>query len=115
MESKVQMILEPFVRQQLFPTTEEAARRLALEYVKQHIQSHRRKVARLERKYGMAFGEFGRYLRQRSSRLQSSSLTPSEKKRLGRAVMNEEEDWLEWKAISEMLDSWIKLDRELNG
>jgi len=115
LESQVQIILEPFVRRQLFSTTEEAARKLALDYVKQHIQSHQRKVARLERKYGMTFAEFGKYLRQRSTRLQSPSIKSGERKRLGRAIMNEEEDWLEWKAVSEMLESWLKLNRELNG
>jgi len=115
MESQVQTILEPFVRQQLFSTTEDAARKLAIEYVQKHIQSHQRKVTRLEHKYRMNFGEFEKYLRQRSSRLQSSAVKPTEKRKLGRAIMSEEEDWLEWKAAREMLDSWLRLRGELNG
>ncbi len=115
MESQVQIILEPFIRRKVFPTAEEAARKLSLEYVRMHVQSHQRKVARLERKYGMSFREFEEYLRRRSKQLQSPSLKPGQKKNLGRTIMDEEEDWLEWKATSEMLDSWLKLKVELRG
>ncbi|MBI5649895.1 MAG: hypothetical protein HZC40_05520 [Chloroflexi bacterium] len=113
MQSQVQIILEPFVRRQMFPTAEDAARRLATEYVTKHLQTEQRKVTRLERKHGMTFRKFEEYLRQRSKKLQSASLKPTEKKRLGRAIMLEEEDWLEWKAASEMLDRWIKLEKDL--
>ena len=114
MESQVQTILEPFVRQQLFPTAEDAARKLATDYVQKHIQSHQRKTARLERKYGMSFSAFEKHLHQRSSRLRSASLKLAEKRNLGRAIMDEEEDWLEWKATREMLVSWLQLKDELN-
>ncbi|CAG0978335.1 hypothetical protein ANRL3_01964 [Anaerolineae bacterium] len=113
MESQVQMILEPFVERRMFSSTAEAARKLASEYVTKHIQSQQRKVARMERKYGKTFREFEEYLHQRSRKLQSLSLKPNAKKRLGRAIMNEEEDWLEWKATCEALDRWMKLERDL--
>jgi hypothetical protein len=114
MESQVQTILEPFVRQQLFPTTEDAARRLAMDYVQKHIQSHQRKTVRLERKYGMSFSTFEKHLHQRATRLRSASLKPAEKRNLGRAIMDEEQDWLEWKATREMLVNWLRLKDELS-
>jgi hypothetical protein len=115
MHSQVQIILEPFVRRQIFPTTEDAARRLATDYVAKHIQTEQRKITRLERKHGMTFRKFEEYLHQRSKRLKSASLKPIEKKHLGRVIMDEEEDWFEWKAASEMLDRWLTLKKDFDA
>ena len=59
-------------------------------------------------KYGMAFPQFGEYLHARSVLLQSDELSSEQRQLLGRAVMQEEDDWLDWKVAIEMLENWLR-------
>ena len=34
---------------------------------------------------------------------------------LGQAIMQNEDDWLDWKAAQEMLESWIGVRREVTA
>ena len=47
--------------------------------------------------------------------LQSKELSPEQKQPLGRALMTEEDDWLDWKVATEMLQSWLGLREEVEG
>ena len=63
----------------------------------------------------MNFGRFGEYLHERSALLQNDSLSPEKRKVLGRAIMEEEDDWFDWKVAREMLESWLGLREEVSS
>lgn len=57
--------------------------------------------------------QFTQYLHQRSILLESEDLSPEQRQALGRAIMQEEDDWLDWKVAWEMLDSGLGLRQEV--
>jgi hypothetical protein len=61
----------------------------------------------------MSFQQFHEYLQERSRLLESGDLSPEQRQALGRAVMQEEDDWLDWKAAQEMLESWLGIRQEV--
>jgi hypothetical protein len=107
--------VEPLVRRQIFATEEQAARVLVRDYVLRQIAALQREIGRFERKYGMQFERFAAYLHERSLLLETSQLTSQQRQALGRAVMQEEDDWLDWKAAQEMLDNWLGVRQEVGG
>jgi len=107
--------IEPLIRRQIFASEEQAARTLVQDYILRQITTLQRDLGRFERKYGMSFERFGEYLHERSTLLETSQLTPQQRRALGQAVMREEEDWLEWKAAHEMLASWLGVRQEVAG
>ena len=115
MDTSFAIAVEPLVRRQIFATEEQAARELVRDYVLRQVTSLQREVARFERKYGMHYERFGEYLHERSTRLETSSLELGQRQALGQAVMREEDDWLDWKAAQEMLDSWLGVRREVTA
>lgn len=109
----ISAIVEPLVKRKIFATLEEAVRELTLDYILRQISSYQRQIAELERKYGMNFAKFTQYLRERVAMLQSEDLSPEQRKSLGRALMAEEDDWLDWKVATEMLQSRLGLREEV--
>jgi lipase chaperone LimK len=105
--------IEPLIRKKIFNTEEEAIRVLTREYILRQIDALRRKIGRFERKYGMHFQQFSDYLHERSVLLERSELSAKQRQTLGRAIMQEEDDWLDWKASQEMIESWIGLRQEI--
>ena len=61
----------------------------------------------------MHFDQFREYIHDRSVLLERGNLSIEERRTLGQAIMQNEDDWLEWKAAQEMLESWIGLRREV--
>ena len=61
----------------------------------------------------MRFEQFAEYLHERSLLLEEGDLSPEQRQILGRAIMQEEDDWLDWKVAREMLESWLGLHREV--
>jgi len=109
----VETILESFVRRKLFSTPEEAARKLARNYVLQQIETCKQRVTEFERKHGMSLEQFTRYTAERTARLRNPGDMPPEKlQTLSQDIMRDEEDWLDWKAAEEMLESWLGLEWE---
>jgi len=109
----VETILEPFVKRKLFGSTEEAARKLARNYVLQQIDTYKQRVAEFERKHGISFEQFTRYTAERTARLRNPGDMPPDKRRiLSEDILRDEEDWLDWKASEEMLESWLGLKSE---
>ncbi len=106
-------IVEPLVKRKLFATTEEAVRKLMQDYTFRQVSSCQRQIAKLERKYGMNFTRFTQYLHERGAMLQFKELSPEQRQSLGRALMAEEDDWLDWKVATEMLQSWLGLREEV--
>jgi len=109
----VEAILEPFVERKLFGSLEEAARKLAVNYILQQIETYKERVAEFEHKHGMSFDQFTRYTAERTAHLRNPGNTPPEKLLiLSQDVMLDEDDWLDWKVAKEMLESWLGLSSE---
>ena len=112
MNSTTSAVMEPLIRRKVFATEEEAVRTLLRQYVLQQVSALQRDSARFEREYGMKFEQFVEYLHERSILLEKGELFPKQRQVLGQAIMQEEDDWLEWKAVREMLESWLGLHQE---
>ena len=109
MNATISATIEPLIKRRIFSTEEEAVRELLREYVLGQIAALRQEVDRLEQKYGMRFQQFGGYLPERSVLLESGDLSTEQRHALGQAIMEEEDDWLDWKAAQEMLENWLGL------
>lgn len=109
----VASVLQPLISRNIFPDEETAVRKLTLEYVIRQIDSLRTDISRFEHKYNMSFSTFEQYLHERARLLASSELDDLQRRRLNQAVMLEEDDWMDWKASHEMLESWLGLQREI--
>jgi len=106
-------VIEPLIKRKIFATEEEAVRELLTDYILRQIAALQKEIGRLERKYGMRFERFDAYLHQRAALLETSDLSPEQRHALGRAVVQEEDDWLDWKASREMLGNWLGLRQEI--
>ena len=115
MNTTVSAVMEPLIRRRVFVTEEEAVRSLLRQYVLQQVGALQRELARFERKYGMQFEQFAEYLHERSVLLEESELPTEQRQVLGQAIMQEEDDWLDWKVAREMLESWLGLRQEAIG
>jgi len=113
MSVTVRTAIQPLIRKGLFNTEEEAIRELLRDYILRNIDRLRREIRRFERKYGMHFDQFREYTHERSVLLERGSFSPQERQTLGQAIMQEEDDWLDWKAAQEMLESWIGVRKEV--
>lgn len=109
MNTSVSAMVEPLVSRKMFATEEEAVRSLLREYILQQVRQLQQELSSLESKYGMSFEQFAAYVHERSVLLEEGALSPEQRKALGQAIVQEEEDWLEWKINREMLDSWLGL------
>lgn len=105
--------VEPLIRRKIFNSEEEAINALLRDYVLRQIDVLKEEIARFEQKYGMRFDQFTEYLHERSTLLQREGLSTEQRRALGQAVMQEEDDWLDWKVAREMLDSWLGLHKEV--
>lgn len=105
----VHSILAPLIQNQIFTDEETAVRELVQSYIQRQIERLRGEIQTLEEKYGMGYEQFDAYLRERSQLLVDDSLSSEERRSLGQTVMEGEDDWLEWKARRELLDSWLDL------
>ena len=97
--------LEPLIKRRIFDTEEEAIHELLQEYVLRHITALRQQLDRFEQEYGMRFQQFNDYLHERSGFLDRDDLSAHQRQVLGQAIMQEEDDWLDWKVAREMLGS----------
>jgi len=109
----ISTVLEPLIRRKLFVDEQSAIQELARDYVLRHVEVLAEQIRDFENRYGMGFDRFAEYLHQRSLLLASDHLDTEQRRALGQAVMAEEDDWLEWKAAQEMLDSWLGLGDEV--
>lgn len=114
MASAVHAVIGPLVERKLFATEEDAVRALLRDYMLRQIAKKRRTIVRFEKKYGMRFEPFSKYLHERSVLLQSDELSSEQRQILGRAIMMEEEDGLDWKVARDMLESWLGLRQEVD-
>ncbi|MBM3189109.1 MAG: hypothetical protein FJZ90_10360 [Chloroflexi bacterium] len=105
--------VESLIRRRIFADEEQATRELVRDYILRQIAALQRELARFERRYGMSASTFGQYLHERSMLLEAGQLTAEQRRALGQAIMQEEDDWLDWKPTQEMLESWLGLRQEI--
>lgn len=111
----IDKIVGPLIKKGIFESVENAVQKLMEDYVSRQIVSHQQVIKKMERKHGMNFTNFTEYLKERAKSLQESKDLSSEQKlSLGRRIMNDEDDWLDWKAAHEMLESWVGLEKEVS-
>jgi hypothetical protein len=115
MNATISTAIEPLIRRKIFNTEEEAIRELLQEYILRQVDTLQQEVGRFEGKYGMRFQQFGEYLHERSVLLERGDLSVEQRQVLGQAIMQEEDDWLEWKAAREILESWLGLRQEVTA
>ena len=115
MSSTIDMAIEPLIGRKIFNTEEEAIRELLREYILRQIDALQQEVSRFEQKHGMRFQQFGEYLHERSVLLEKGDFPAEQRQALGQAVAQEEDDWLEWKAAQEILESWLELRQEVRA
>jgi hypothetical protein len=107
--------VEALIRRNIFASEEEAIQELVRDYVLRQMTVLQDGVLQFERKYGMNFQQFNQYLHERSALLEKKALPPEQLQTLNAAVMQEEEDWLDWKAAREMLENWLGLRQEIGA
>jgi len=109
----VESVLYPLVKQGLFTSLEDAARALKRNYILQEIEKYRAQTAEFEQKHGSSFEQFNRYTQERIQQLRQGNGWPeTQRLALAQAIMQDEQDWLEWKATEEILQSWLGLKEE---
>jgi len=100
-------IVRPLIEKGQFENPETAIRNLTADYVLRQIKHYRNTVKKYERKYGMRYGQFTQYLGERAKNLLSDNA-------LHKRFMSEEDDALEWKMATEMLESWLGLREKIH-
>ena len=113
MPTTISPLIEPLIKKKIFSTQEEAIQELTREYILRQIDILRRKAGRFERKHGMRFQQFNEYLHERSELLEKSNLSAEQRRKLSQAIMQEEDDLLDWKVANELMESWIGIRREV--
>ena len=89
-------VAESLVTTGMYKSPQEAVKGLALAQIERDIAKYRRRIAALQRKYGMSFEEFTAHLQ-------------------GRATMAEEIDWEEWDTARMMLEIREKSREEIEA
>jgi len=104
--------VEALIKRNIFASEEEAISELVRDYVLRQMTVLQDGVLQFERKYGMNFQQFNQYLHERSLLLEKKALPTEQLQTLNVAVMQEEDDCLDWKAAREMLENWLGLRQE---
>lgn len=107
------VMIEPLIKRHIFRSEEDALRELLRSYIVLQITDLHQRIETFTQKYGMNFQQFQDYLHERSALLQKGTLSQEQCQKLGRAVMQEEDDWFDWKAATEMLESWLGIRQEV--
>jgi hypothetical protein len=90
----INQVAASLVARQRYPTMEKAIRELALSSIRSKTVYYRRRIRKLENKYGTDFDNFTVRIRNKA--------TPSE-----------EDDWLEWRSAQAMLADWQNVYQDL--
>jgi len=113
MSTTISTVIEPLIRRKIFPSEEAAVRKIVKDYLLRQVTTLTRAVSRFERKHSMNLERFRQYLHERSLLLERADLTETQRQTLSRAVMQEEDDCLDWQVAQEFLESWIGLRQEM--
>lgn len=105
MSQNLAEIVNPLVEKGLFENAETAVKDLMADYILNQIERHRKIIRKFEKKYGMNYLQFSKYLKERAQKLPSNTS-------LHKNFMLEEEDALDWKIAAEMMQSWLGLGKK---
>ena len=94
-ERVLKLIAREMVQSGAYKDEGSALKAMAIEQASKKIMQYRRTIRRLQKKYNV------RGLEDLTGRIR------------GCATIQQEEDWLEWKAASELLEGWEQTLREL--
>ncbi len=90
----IPLLTDPLVRAGFYPTSDQALKQIVLDYVDRRIVWSLNKVRRLEKKHGLTFTEFSQALS-------------------GRASIADEDEWMAWESLLDMLESWREAKLEI--
>ncbi len=90
----IPLITEPLVRAGFYPSSEQALKHIVLDYIDRRIAWVQTQVRRLEKKHGQSFA------------LYSQSL-------IGQATPADEDEWMEWESLLDMLENWRQVKAEV--
>jgi len=107
--------IAPLIKRNIFASEEDAIQELVREYVLRQLEILQIEIHQFERKYGMNFQQFNQYLHERTLLLENRTLPTVQLQTLNAAIMQEEDDCLDWKAALEMLENWLDLRKEVGG
>lgn len=103
------VVIEPFMRRGVFSDPDTAVFEMARAYASSHIQQYQDTINRFQAQYGMSYEEFLDYLQARADLL-AGKPDPI----LNEAIMQEEDDALDWKIARDMLRKWLSIQAEAN-
>lgn len=109
MSAVVSEVMAPLIARKVFVSEEQAVRSLLRDYILRQVEMLQQQLALFEQKHGMQFEQFAAYVHERSVLLTEGEFSSEQRRGLGQAIMQEEDDWLDWKATQEMLESWLGL------
>lgn len=115
MSATAHIMIEPLIRRHIFRNEDDAVKTLLRTYIVNQLGELQQRNDAFKRKYRMEFESFGDYLHERSELLRRDALSPEERQAIGRAIMQEEDDWFDWKVALEMLDAWIGIRQEVKA
>ena len=90
----IPLLTEPLVRAGFYPTSEQALKHIVLDFIDRRIAWAQAKVRRFEKKHGQSFTAY------------TQSLS-------GRASSIEEDEWMEWESLIDMVESWRQVKLEV--
>ena len=90
----VPLLTEPLVRAGFYSTTEQALKHIVLDFIDRRIAWAQGKARRLEKKHGQSFADYTHALS-------------------GRATIADEDEWMEWESLLDMLESWRQVKAEV--
>ncbi len=92
----LESVAKSMVTAGLYKDEEAAIRALALEQIEKKVAAYQEQIQTFEQKYHHGLDEHSRLLE-------------------GKASMEEEEEWMEWKGAAVMLEAWQKALQEVLG
>lgn len=107
--------VEALIKRNIFASEEEAIEELVRDYILRQVDVLQANIHQFEQKYGMDFQQFQQYLHERSVLLENKSLPAGQLVALNAAIMQEEDDWLDWKTARNMLENWLGLRNEVGA
>jgi len=102
MPQNLAKIVHPLVENGLYENAEAAVKDLMANHILHQIAHYRGIIEKLENKYGMSYHQFNAYLNERAKKLENEQS-------IHQRFMLEEDDELDWKTATEMLQSWLGL------
>ncbi len=94
MNQAIPILTEPFVRAGVYPTSEQAMKHIILDYIERQISWAEVEIEYFERKYKKSFSEWSKNL-------------------MRKATVTEEDDWMEWESLRDMVVGWRELKTEV--